>query len=103
MDANDYSFHKYMHVLQLGEGVKYYNTRNRESNVILDPGKYKLLNPDFVWTDDQNELIERINITQYRKQRDAWNNGFESQKWFLVSMYSRYLVTKQLMKKVETE
>ena len=92
-----------MHVPQLGEGVKYHSTQNGESNVMLDSEKYKLLNPDFAWTDDQNELIESINITQYRKHGDPWSNGFESQKWFLVSMYSRYLVTKQLMEKVERE
>lgn len=76
---------------------RYINPRAQEYDINLDFDEYKLLNPDYVEIDDQDEVKQIINVFKYRTHNDPWESGYVSVDNFLCAMYSK----KQLGQMVE--
>ena len=51
----------------------YYNPRANEVNIELDFEEYKLLEPDFIKVEDQDDVKERINIKKFHSLNDPWD------------------------------
>jgi len=67
----------------------YINPRAQEIYVKLDFDEYKLLNPDYVQIDDQDEVKQRIHIEKYRSMPDPWQSNYVCVDNFVCAMYSK--------------
>ena len=67
----------------------YNNIRTNEFHIQLDNDEYKLLNPNYIQIDDQDEIKKQINIEQYRTHPDPWNTNYNSVDNFICAMYSK--------------
>ena len=76
----------------------YTNVRAGESGLVLDNEEYKLLSPDEVVVDNQEEVRSRLQLEQYRSQTDPWNNGYQTMDNFILAMYSKMRVTEMISK-----
>jgi hypothetical protein len=80
---------------------EYHNPRAHETGVQLDFQEYKLLNPDYFMTEDQDEVKKRLNLKQYRSKEDPWSNGYSSLDNFICAMYSKKQVGSMIQKSGE--
>jgi hypothetical protein len=85
----------FIHTFKFDE--KYNNPRTNEINIELDFEEYKLLDPDYIEIDHQDEVKTDINVFKYRTNADPWKTEYISVDNFLCAMYSK----KQLGKMVE--
>ena len=67
----------------------YTNPRGMEFNIELDFEEYKLLNPDFVQIDNQDEIKRQIFVEDYRSKPDPWRTNYTTVDNFLCAMYSK--------------
>ena len=67
----------------------YVNNRAKEVGLKLDFEEYKLLNPDFISIDNQDEVKNTLGLEQYRSKKDPWNTGYATVDNFICAMYSR--------------
>lgn len=67
----------------------YHNPRAYETNIVLDFDEYKLLNPDYVEIEDQDEVKTNIGMHKYRKLPDPWESDYVSVDNFICAMYSK--------------
>ena len=67
----------------------YNNPRANERNIKLDFDEYKLLNPDYVEIDNQDQIKKQIDLEKYRSQKDPWETNYVSVDNFLCAMYSK--------------
>jgi hypothetical protein len=89
---NNIEFRVFMHTYSVFE--KYNNSWANEKNIVLDNEEYKLLNPDYLSIDNQEQVKSSIDFLQYRTQADPWCNNYETMNNFILAMYSK----KQLLK-----
>ena len=92
---NNIEYKIFMHTYKFDS--RYINPRAQEYDINLDFDEYKLLNPDYVEIDDQDEVKQIINVFKYRTHNDPWESGYVSVDNFLCAMYSK----KQLGQMVE--
>ena len=83
----------FMHTYKLNN---YINIRTNEHVVHVDNEEYKLLNPDYININDQDEIKEKLNLKLYRTHPDPWNTDYNSVDNFILSMYSKQNVTKMI-------
>ncbi len=69
--------------------TKYHNPRAGEVNMYLDFDEYKLLNPDYIQIDDQDEIKAKIQITKYHSLPDPWETNYICLDNFVCAMYSK--------------
>ena len=67
----------------------YNNPRANESDIELDFDEYKLLNPDYVEIEDQDEVKTNIGMNKYRTFPDPWESDYVSVDNFICAMYSK--------------
>ena len=67
----------------------YTNLRANESNLLLDFEEYKLLCPDHIQIEDQEEVKRTIGVRKYRRHADPWETGYATMDNFLCAMYSK--------------
>lgn len=72
----------------------YNNKRTNEKNVELDNNEYKLLEPDYFETHEQDEFKKNINFKAFRTHKDPWNTNYESVDNFICAMFSKSRCTK---------
>ena len=69
--------------------TKYHNPRAGEVNMYLDFDEYKLLKPDYIQIDDQDEIKAKIQITKYHSLPDPWESNYICLDNFVCAMYSK--------------
>ena len=104
LKQHNMSYHIYMHTYTLSR--PYSNERNRMRSITVQSDQYKLMNADFLLVDDQDTVVTMLNVTKYRTHGNPW--GSTSPHWqshtnFILAMYSRYLITKELDKNVNVK
>jgi hypothetical protein len=92
---NNIEYTIFMHTYKLN---KYRNERTHENiEDIQDIEKmndeYKLLNPDFLQIDNQDDIANTLNLDSYRTHQDPWNTQYNSVDNFILAMYSKSKVT----------
>ena len=86
----------YMHTYKVNS--TYNNIRTNELQIQLDNDEYKLLRPNYIQIDDQDEIKKQINIEQYRTHRDPWNTDYNSVDNFICAMYSKQQLVSMISK-----
>jgi len=84
----------YMHTYKVNSA--YNNIRTNEFHIQLDNDEYKLLNPNYIQIDDQDEIKKQIIIEQYRSHPDPWNTNYNSVDNFICAMYSKQQLIKMI-------
>ena len=97
----------FIHTFKFDE--KYNNPRTNEINIELDFEEYKLLDPDYIEIDHQDEVKTDINVFKYRTNADPWKTEYISVDNFLNHNFLNHKVSyeygmlqeecSQLMKK----
>lgn len=77
----------------------YVNIRTGEKKTIknIDNEEYKLLNPNYKQIDIQEDIMEKLNLKEYRSNPDPWNTNYNSVDNYILGCYSK----KQLVKLIE--
>ena len=68
---------------------EYHNPRANEHHVQLDFQEYKLLQPDYVEIDNQDQVKQKLQLDKYRSQPDPWDTNYASVDNFICAMYSK--------------
>eukprot|EP01038_Epipyxis_sp_PR26KG_P014925 gene14925-20075_t len=66
----------------------YQNTRNKEQEMTLNFSEWKMLNPDYVYVEDQDLFDHSFNYTIYQTHGDAWKNNYTSFKNHIRALHS---------------
>ena len=77
----------FMHTYTMS--TKYHNPRTGEVNMNLDFDEYKLLNPDYIQIDDQDEIKSKMQIEKYHSLPDPWESNYICLDNFVCAMYSK--------------
>ncbi len=80
----------------------YYNIRNRESGTVLNPDEYKLLNPKYYITHEQNSVAKEIDVIKYRTCGNPWleTPDFKSVDYYILAQWSKTQITRLLEKNI---
>ena len=89
----------YMHTYEIKS--IYTNIRTKEREERVDNNTYKILNPDYIIIEDQDEIKKEINLEKYRTQKDPWNTCYNSVDNFILAMYSKMRVTRLLTEQIK--
>lgn len=85
-DANiDYEI--FMHTYKFNS--PYQNPRAGEINIALDFDDYKLLNPDHIIIDDQDQIKMKLNMYKYRTKPDPYNSNYICIDNIVCALYSK--------------
>jgi hypothetical protein len=87
----NYTYDIIMHTYQL-QG-QYQSERNKEKGIFINASNYHLLQPQYIYIEDQDEFDANINYWLYQKQGDPWSNQFQSFKNHLRALNSLNHVT----------
>ena len=71
--------------------TNYINKRTKEKKNFndIDNEEYKLLNPDYKQIDIQEQIINNLNLKQYRTHRDPWKTNYNSVDNYILGCYSK--------------
>ena len=75
---------------------KYENTRTKEKTNSYDNSEYKLLNPDYLKIEDQNNIKKKLHLSKYRTHKDPWNTNYNSVDNFILAQYSKYQLVSMI-------
>jgi hypothetical protein len=97
LDNLNIDYDVYLHTYKIDK--EYNNKWSNESNVLIDNDNYKLLNPDYKLIENEDDVIQKIDLTKYRKHGDPWkdtskDNTFMTLNNAILSLYSTYQVTQ---------
>jgi hypothetical protein len=92
---NNIDYTIFMHTYHLNA---YKNTRTNECTNNYDNDEYKLLNPDYIKIDDQEQIIQEIDMLQYRTHKDPWNTNYNSVNNFILAQYSKSVLINMIDK-----
>jgi hypothetical protein len=101
LNKNNIKYHIFMHTYKLN--TLYTNTRSREFNIHLNNNEYILLKPHFIKIDDQDIVKKNLNLKKYRTHPDPWDSNYKTVDNFILSLYSKKMVTKMIEYKQSTE
>lgn len=88
----DITYDIILHTYQLNGS--YSSTRNNEEKIELNISNYHLLNPQYIYIENQLEFDTKINYQLYQTYGDPWKNHFQSFKNHLRALNSLYHITK---------
>ena len=77
----------------------YTNKRSNENSLNLNFTEWKLLHPDHIYVENQDDFDKNINYSSYSTHGDPWNNNYISMKNHIRALNSLYF----LANKVEQE
>lgn len=92
-EENNIEYDIFMHTYFL---KNYKNERTMEKNDNVDNEEYKLLSPKYLKIDNQDDIIEKLNLTSYRKFPDPWNTNYNSVNFYILGCYSKYKLTTMI-------
>jgi hypothetical protein len=72
----------------------YRSQRNKEESVALNFSNWKLLNPFYLYIENQDDFDQLINYPLYQKHGDPWRNNFSSFQNHVRALNSLYHSTK---------
>jgi hypothetical protein len=87
LDAHKIEYTIFLHTFSFSGS--YTNERANEKDILLDFEEYKLLCPEHVLVEDQEEAKRTIGTHKYRTHNDPWNTGYATLDNFLCAMYSK--------------
>lgn len=93
LKENSIDYDVYFHTYKLSN---YENIRANEKNNNVDNDQYKLLNPDFIKIDNQDEIKRQLKLHLYRSHPDPWNTNYNSVDNFILAQYSKLQVTEMI-------
>ena len=93
---NNINYDIYIHSYKMNR--KLCNSRSKEYNVEYDNEEYKLLNPQYIEIEDEDEVKTRINFEQYKTHYDCYNTDYKNIDNFIYAVYSKQKVS-QLVEK----
>lgn len=76
----------------------YSNPRAKEFNCLLDNNDWKLIEPDYFFIENQNEVDKNLNLNIYKTHPDPWGTNYQTFNNHIRSLWSLKQVT-QLWKK----
>lgn len=91
-----YDVHIFIHTYYL-LNKNYTNVRHKVYNFKLDFDEYKLLEPFCSLIDNQDEIAEKINLSQYHSQKDKFNNNYQTTNYYILSLYSQQIITRKFL------
>tara|TARA_B110000114_G_C15096853_1_gene402092 strand:- start:363 stop:1112 length:750 start_codon:yes stop_codon:yes gene_type:complete len=96
LKENNIDYDTFMHTYKLTSN--YINPRANEiMNVSdIDNDEYKLLKPDFLQIDIQEEIKKNINVHKYRTNSDPWNTKYVTVDNYILGCYSRAQLVKMV-------
>lgn len=98
LDLYNIDYDIYMHTYKVEN--PYSNRRSREFGIKLDYDEHKLIKPKIFISDTLSDITSKIDFNEYKKQPDPWNDGYKSQKNFILAMYSKKKITSLMEEKV---
>lgn len=88
-----------MNILFLYRLESVYNNKwASESNLQLNNEEYKLLKPEFVEIENQDEFKKTIDFVMYLSNKDPYNNNYSCVDNFICAMNSKSKVTNMITK-----
>jgi len=80
--------------------TNYCNVRTGEKvdDKDINNDEYKLLNANYVETDDQETIKKKLNLKSYRTHKDPWKTDYNSVDNFILGSYSKFQVTNMIEK-----
>ena len=84
---NNINYDIYIHSYKMNR--KLCNSRSKEYNVEYDNEEYKLLNPQYIEIEDEDEVKTRINFEQYKTHYDCYNTDYKNIDNFIYAVYSK--------------
>lgn len=95
LDRYEVEYDIYVHTYNISV---YQSTRNHEKSVSLNVSEWQLLQPNYVFIEDQGEFDMRINYQLFETQGDPWHNDFSSFKNHMRALNSLYHLTQVVEK-----
>jgi len=71
----------------------YSNEHAHEKNIVLNNDEWKLLKPDFIEIENQDQVKRQINLPVYRSMGDHYGRNFQTVDNFICAMYSKKKLT----------
>lgn len=92
---NNIEYDTYVHTYYL---ERYFNRRAGERLNKVDNNEYKMLKPDYLQIDNQNDILKKLDVKQYRTHRDPWTSGYNCVDNFILAQYSKLQLVKMIKK-----
>ena len=99
LKTNNIEYKIFMHTWTINS--VYNNTYAKEANIHLDNEEYKLLNPDYFETHDQDDFKKNIKFNAFRTHKDPWKTKSETVDNFICAMFSKSRCTQLISKSNE--
>jgi hypothetical protein len=79
----------------------YINKRSKE-NGKLDFDEYRLLQPDFLLIEDQDEVKKQLKLEEYRTYPDPWNTDYQTADNSICASWSKFQLSSMIRKSGKT-
>jgi hypothetical protein len=83
----------FMHTYRLDT---YANRRTGERLDVVDNEEYRLLEPNHIQIDSQDEIKVRLHLQQYRTHADPWKTGYNSVDNYILAQWSKLQVVNMI-------
>lgn len=93
LKENNIEYDIYMHTFTL---TNYVNIRTHEKHDNYDNNEYKLLEPDYIILENQEDIKTKINMNQYRTHVDPWKTNYNSVDNFILAQYSKSKIVEMI-------
>lgn len=94
LKENDIDYDIFMHTYFLSS---YENKRAGESKTTnINNDEYKLLSPDYLKIDNQDDIIKQLDLKSYRSYPDPWKTNYKSVDFYILGSYSKYILTTMI-------
>jgi len=98
LKENNIEYEIYLHTYTINK--LYSNKRAKEPPQQLNNELYKLLEPNYIEIDDQEEVDKILNFQKYKTHKDPWNTNYETFDNHIRALYSLFKVTQLYKEKL---